>query len=238
MARLLGFRHYGIRRARRALDVLVRWGSMKPMPEATMILNPARAILLASDKVLAIERMQAAGLPTVPLFYTWEEAIAQGNSGIILGRSRRGMQGWDISIYDPSDIHQGHYLQAPVAPHEWYTLYHEPTREIRLHVVDGEVVRIQGKYLDFPQSATENPFVRNHRSGYRYRKPRRKLRTQRREIAIEAVRALGLTFGAVDMLLFGGHLDPMVLEVNTAPACSPLTASAYAEALVRRMSND
>jgi len=45
------------------------------------------------------------------------------------------------------------------------------------------------------------------------------------------VRACDLDFGAVDMLLFGGEEPSMVLEVNSAPACSPLTLSAYAEAL-------
>lgn len=233
LAELLRFPHYGIRRARQPMRVLVRWGSRKEMPHADLVLNTARAIRMASDKVQAIRAFQNAGIPTVPCFTTWPEALAAASGGIILGRTRSGMQGRGIVAYDPSRSRGLRYLRQPANPHEWYTIYHEPTREVRLHVVDGEVVRIQGKYLDFPEQAERNPFVRNHKTGYRYRQPRSNLRRQRRELAIEAVRALGLDFGAVDMLLFGNERDPMVLEINTAPACSPLTAERYAEAIER-----
>lgn len=235
LAQLLGFQNFGIRQARHPLNVLVRWGSRKEMPRASRVLNTALAIKMASDKVLAIEAMSRDGIPTVPCFTTWPEALAAASDGIILGRTRSGMQGAGIVVYDPSEVHDGKYARGPIRPHEWYTIYHEPTREVRLHVVGGEVVRIQGKYLDFPELAGENPFVRNYKTGYRYRTPRRNLHSRRREIAIEAVRALGLDFGAVDMLLFGGEADPMVLEINTAPACSPLTAESYAEAIERML---
>lgn len=196
------------------------------MPRASVVLNQASAIKLAGDKLLAIEAMASEGIPTVPFYRTWEQAQAAARgTGVILGRTKHGMRGQGITVYTPGN--------RPRVAHEWYSMYQEPTREIRLHVVDGEVIHIQGKYLDFPQLASKNPYVRNHESGYRYRTPKQKIRSQRQEMAIEAVRALGLNFGAVDMLLFGNEADPMVLEVNTAPACSPLTAQRYAEALAR-----
>jgi hypothetical protein len=231
LAELLGFQKFGVRTPTRPLDVLLRWGSRKPMPRARIVLNQARAIALASDKVRAIETLVGAGIHCVPCFTTWEQALAAARGGIIFGRTRHGHSGAGIVVYDPSGTYDGRYPESPASPHEWYTIYHEPTREVRIHVVEGEVVRIQGKYLDFPEDAEQNPFVRNHQMGYRFRTPRKDLRSRRKEIAIEAVRALGLNFGAVDMMLFGESRRAMVLEVNTAPSCSPMTAEAYAEAL-------
>ena len=232
LADLLGFENFGSRRPQDTLGVLLRWGSRKRMPQAERTFNTAQAIARAADKVITIERLTKAGIKCVPCVLTWEDALALSGNGIILGRSRHGFGGKGIRIYDPSGLYDDRYEREPVRDHEWYSIYHEPSREVRLHVVGGEVVRIQGKYLDFPDDAERNPFVRNHRSGYRFRKPRRELHSRRKELAIEAVKALGLHFGAVDMMLFREQ-EPMVLEINTAPACSPLTAASYAEALAR-----
>jgi D-alanine-D-alanine ligase-like ATP-grasp enzyme len=49
---------------------------------------------------------------------------------------------------------------------------------------------------------------------------------------VNAVVALGLDFGAVDLLI-GDDGQTYVLEVNTAPACSPMTAACYIGAFQR-----
>lgn len=235
LAELLGFEQYGIRRPARPLDALIRWGSVRQMPQARRVLNKAHAIALASDKVATIDALKSAGILCVPCFTTWEQALATSRGRIILGRTRHGHSGNGIVVYDPSRIHDSLYPEQPEQPDEWYTIYYEPTREVRVHVVDDRVIRVQGKYLDFPEQQELNPFMRNWATGYRFRTPRRDLRSRRKEVAIEAVRILGLNFGAVDMLLFGTERKAMVLEVNTAPSCSPMTANAYAEALTRTM---
>lgn len=231
LADLLGFEHYGVEtRSGGPLRLLLRWGSRRRMPPATRTLNPAKAIALASDKFAAIERWGEVGLPTVTAFRNWGDAEAAARGGVILGRTRQGMQGQGITVYGDVDG-----PRSPRIPHEWYSLYERPTREIRIHVVGDKVVHVQGKFLDFPEQAEGNPYVRNHRAGYRYRTPRLKVHKARREIAVEAVKSLGLNFGAVDMLLFGSEIEPKLLEVNTAPACSPLTLSLYATALAREL---
>ena len=102
------------------------------MPRAEYTLNPARAIKLAADKVLAIEKMREAGLKTVACFTTWEDAVAASRGGIILGRTRKGFGGRGIVVYDPASLHEGRYPEFPLRPHEWYTIYEEPVREFRL----------------------------------------------------------------------------------------------------------
>ena len=226
LAQELNLQHYGIRTPRSGTpEILIRWGSRRLMGHPGLVLNQASAIARASDKVRTLEILRDEGIPHVPFFTDWEKARAYG--GVILGRDRRGMQGRDIVAYDPT-------WGILERDHEWFSIYQEPTREMRLHVVGDEVVRIQGKYLDFPDDA-QNPYVRNFANGYRFRSPPLDLHSSRKQWAVKAVQALGLDFGAVDLLLFGDDEECALLEVNTAPACSPLTISAYAEAIERKI---
>ena len=214
LAKALMFRKFGIRVPNEPLDLLIRWGNSAPS-QAAIEINTAEAIRLAADKLAAFRKMSEHGIP-VPEFSTMREDIR----GTCFGRTRRGSKGRGIAIYQP-----GEGLNTP---HELFTRYIKSTREFRLHVVMGRVVRVQGKYLDFPGNPLAT-YIKNHENGYRFRQPRQALRQDRMQCAVDAVAALGLDFGAVDMILDeeGKHY---VLEVNTGPACSPLTASAYVAA--------
>lgn len=231
LAEALNLSSHGIRRPLTSPTILIRWGSrVYPLGYPEKVFNNATAIRKASDKLTALDILEEQGIPHVPYFRTWEEAKAHG--GVILGRRRRGMQGRDIVAYPPDETMEVSGFAGP--SHEWYSIYKQPTREMRLHVVGDEVIRIQGKYHDFPDDE-RTPYVRNHRNGYRFRAPALDLHSSRKEWAVKAVKALGLDFGAVDMLLFGEDKECSILEINTAPACSPLTISAYAEAIERKI---
>ena len=52
------------------------------------------------------------------------------------------MQGRGIVVFDPHRIYSNRYFSQPVRRHEWYSVYREPTREVRVHVVGDEVVRV------------------------------------------------------------------------------------------------
>lgn len=91
------------------------------------------------------------------------------------------------------------------------------------------MIRVQGKYLDYPEQHT-NPYIKNYAQGFRFRTPDRKLNASRITAATNAVAALGLLFGAVDLLI-GEDGNEYVLEVNTAPKLAPLTCSQYVGAI-------
>lgn len=207
---------------------IIRWGSQQALPSGcrpTRTLNTATSLSTASDKLFALQKLRESGV-TVPTFAVSSE-MSQGNpaltdlrsiSGVILGRSRRGTKGRDIRVFTSGETPYGC---------EFYTAYIPNVREYRVHVFQGEVIRVQGKYLDFPEQHT-NPHIKNHGQGFRFRTPEYSLNRSRLDAAVSAVEALGLDFGAVD-LLKGEDGQTYVLEVNTAPACSPLTARAYIE---------
>lgn len=186
-------------------------------PEFTI--NTTTAISNAADKVRALTLMREAGI-LCPMF---SRTITELPSSIpILGRGRHGSQGKDIVVYeDKTKIPQSN-------SHEFYSVYIPNSREYRIHVVRGEIIRIQGKYCDFPEQ-TGDGYIKNHSHGYRFRTPDKELNNDRKEAAINAVEALGLDFGAVDLII-GTDRKAYVLEVNTAPAMSPMTLGEYVEA--------
>lgn len=202
-------------------DWVIRWGNRASLPGYAFrarVINGSDAIARASDKLESLGTMREAEV-RVP---DWSED-PEDLEFPFLGRRIQHTQGRDVVLC----LQRGDYRRRP---RDYYVKYIPTVREFRVHVVAGEVIRVQGKYLDFPEQSL--PWIRNYGTGYRFREPSRRLRPSRTEMAIRAVESLGLDFGAVDLLVGDDGLE-YVLEVNTAPACSPLTAEKYIRAFQR-----
>jgi hypothetical protein len=197
-------------------DAVVRWGNRAPLPWRAGVVNEATALTLAADKLRSMEVMREAGV-RVPNFSTDPTELNYP----FLGRRRSHVRGTDIVLC----LQRGDWRRKP---RDYYVEYVPTVREYRVHVFDGQVIRVQGKYLDIPEDAA--PHIRNHAHGYRFRSPAKRLRSERIEQATLAVSCLGLDFGAVDLLV-GEDGNGYVLEVNTAPSCSPRTGAAYVNAI-------
>lgn len=222
LAKALGFPGFGTCKTlkQRHEDFLFRWGnSDQEYRDAGNVIQTARAIRNAADKLAAFRLMAEAGVP-VPRFTT-SAAEAHGWGTAFLGRTRSGSKGRGITVY-PAGVPQpyGHQLYTEFIPND---------REYRLHVVGGNVVRVQRKYLE-REELNGDGYIKNHDHGYVFKQPQKDLNASRKDAAVAACTALGLDFGAVDMVIDNSGKE-FVLEVNTAPSCSPLTAKAYVEAL-------
>jgi len=221
VAEALGLPH-GKRIIRFDTDVLLRWGSQVQSElefRWAHVINTAQALANASNKLEAFYRMRGDEAIRVPWFtHTHGDAEQKRREGMtILGRTKRGARGRGIVAYPPD---------APfMAQHELYTQFIPNDREYRLHVVGDEVVRVQRKYLDHPEQR-HNEYVKNYANGYRFKAPQKRLNADREVAAVKAIQAMRLDFGCVDMVIDPAN-QAWVLEVNTAPACSPLTAAAY-----------
>jgi glutathione synthase/RimK-type ligase-like ATP-grasp enzyme len=208
---------------------LIRWGSRAyAYSEAAFsrVLNKAAAIECASNKYDSLALMESEGV-RVPEWDTDPAALVERVGFPILGRRTHHARGTDVVLclqrrdYERSRLRRDYYVQ-----------YVPTSREYRLHVVGDECIRVQGKYLDYPRDW--QPHIRNYASGYRFRAPSRRLRPDRIEAAVAAVKALGLDFGAVDLIV-GDDDQAYVLEVNTAPSCSPRTALMYCNAFTNML---
>lgn len=117
-----------------------------------------------------------------------------------------------------------------------YTRYVKKADEYRLHVFDGRVIDIQQKRKrkDIPNEEIDYQ-IRNTASGWVYCRDDVDCPSSCSDIAIRAVAALGLDFGAVD-IGYNRHTEtPCVYEVNTAPGLEGTTLTRYQEALERRL---
>lgn len=133
-------------------------------------------------------------------------------------------------------------LNPPAHPSYW-VLKEKFTEEYRVHSFGGKSIRAGHKVVrdDFapveeaqwkPNSRMAHPWVRSWDGGWRISYRGFKSTQAMRHLASLAVKALGLTFGAVDMAVTpDGTLK--LLEVNTAPGIEGGTLETYVEAVKR-----
>lgn len=103
------------------------------------------------------------------------------------------------------------------------------TREFRVHTFNGKTIRAAVK-VPRPDVANPHPWIRSWDGGWKMSYDGETVRQRHRDAAHNAVRALNLTFGAVDI---GERADGtvVVLEVNRAPGLEGGTITKYADAV-------
>jgi len=210
------------KRARRRGDVLIRYG-LAYNPEADrrfkVVINRAEAIVNARNKLRALRIMASKGV-VVPPYFTSKYQIAIEDLPV-LARSYSHTRGSDIVYIDSMEKLWGTYA-------DYYTQYIPAKHEYRVHVFNGEPIRLQKKIA---KAEDASPIIKNAEHGYILAdnfKYTSLLKRERKVInaATRAVEALGLDFGAVDVLYY--ERTPYVLEVNTAPALDSYGLQLYA----------
>ena len=104
------------------------------------------------------------------------------------------------------------------------------TKEYRVHVAHGKVLLVQEKLQTSPGPSALNW---NHENGYVFGVVRWKdYRNPIVRLAVDTIEAVGLNFGAVDILADPTDislLNAVVCEINTAPKLEGYTARRYAQ---------
>lgn len=132
-------------------------------------------------------------------------------------------------------------LHPPTAP-DYYSRRLQLTDEYRIHSFDGRSIRAGRKVLRDGFSLTggapghgtlaASPWIRSYDGGWRINYDGFESSRPMRDLAAQAVQALGLTFGAVDIgLETTGRL--VVLEVNRAAGIEGGSTESYAHAITR-----
>lgn len=178
----------------------------------------------ATDKLQTFDLLRAANVSHVPYTRSKEEAegwLAQGST--VFARTTNGQGGSGITIVQPPA------RTLPTLP--LYTQYVKKKKEFRVHVLNGEVIDVQQKKKRNGVETTG--LIRNLENGWIFAHEDVVEPNGLRELGVAAVRAVGLDFGAVDVIWNERANQCYVLEVNTAPGLCETTAGKYADAFVR-----
>lgn len=225
--------HYG--------DVVINWGSSRsPFRNANLTfmiegdnyegwLNNPSNVNVAACKLATFNKLKELGI-AIPEFTT-DIAIAenwQASGSIIVARSvLRGNSGEGITVVDDQrDL-------STIPDIKLWVKYIKKKHEYRVHVMQGKVIDVQVKkrrrVVDDLEAYAPEPRIRNLANGYVFCREGITANSQRDELAVNAVAALGLDFGAVD-LIYNQHINKyFVLEVNTAPGLEGTTLERYAK---------
>lgn len=206
--------------------IVINWGSssLSDQAKACRVLNSENAITNSANKLKSFELFKEAGV-SIPPFWTTkheaEEAIQQGTC-IVCRTILSGHSGAGIVIADNSD----ELVQAPL-----YVAYIPKKHEFRYHVFMGKVIDVQRKARNKDVADEDvNWKVRNHSNGFIFMREGVEEDARASEQAILAVGALGLDFGAVDIIWNEKQDKFYTLEVNSAPGLTGTTLDNYVAA--------
>lgn len=230
VARDLNIQHAVYRRSRRKwifrrgqkIEHIINWGCSPALLNSINI-NPTlnNDITPALSKYRAFELCAAADIP-VPAFSRNHIDM----KGRYLARTDGLSGGRGIEVVQEGNI--------PTKNYDFYVRYVPKSFEVRLHIFGNRIIHEQFKFIP-PGS---NVLIRNHTNGATFSaKPLEDhlhpdTASTCRAVAVRAMTALGLYFGAVDVIISQkGRV--YFLEVNTAPGLSTEsgTYSAYLEAM-------
>lgn len=196
---------------------LIRWGNTKTVNVSGLELNPREAILLASNKPECRKKLLEAKIP-VPKETEVEYPV--------VGRSKKHKAGDNFFYCENAEEVQRAKDNGAV----YFAQFYPKTNEYRVHVGGGRVLLMSIKEGDKTQRVWNKKL-----SNFTFRHLRRSVWLNDPDLkkmckkAKKAIKAVGLDFGAVDIMADAGdgYLPFVITEINTAPSLSPLAVQKY-----------
>lgn len=206
--------------------IVVNWGSSEPFTDIPYcrILNNPDAVRLASNKLYTFGQWRRFGVACPE--WTTEMDVAKEwaakKSTTVFCRTRlQSHSGDGIVIAN---------LASEVVNAPLYTKYIKKKKEFRVHVFNGKVIDVQEKRRS-SASPDSSFLIRNHANGFVFCRDDIIEPSDLRETGLNAVAALGLDFGAVD-IVYNEHYDKCyALEVNSAPGLEGTTLQIYTDTI-------
>jgi hypothetical protein len=214
-----------VRKAFRYTRRVINWGSSDSFLLNYNVINRPDKVAIATNKLKTFEVLRLAGV-SIPIYFKGvrgEALLANPNEVIYARHLTRASGGRGITVVQPGS-------PIPYAP--LYTVGIPCKREYRVHVFNGAMIDLVAKCKRNGDSDVGD-YIHNHSLGYIFTRNSVRIpddvRANLSALAISAVTALGLDFGAVDIIRSTeGQL--YVLEVNTAPGIEGTTLEAYVNA--------
>ena len=213
-------------------SLLVNYGSNTapnfPLPVNTV--NRPEACAIAGNKLRAFQAFQQHNVRTPE--WTADRAVAQGwlqdNAVVVCRTLLNAHSGRGIVL--ASSLEQ--LTHAPL-----YVKYKKKRKEFRVHVFQGRVIDVSEKRRVRKENrpAEFDGYIRNHANGWVFCRDGIVRPADLDSLAISAVAACGLDFGAVDVIWNEKENLCYVLEVNTAPGLEGTTLERYKQAILTWM---
>lgn len=212
----------------RAGDLVVNWGNSRvpawSYAHDIIMLNHPRSVNAACNKLTALTVMKASGV-NVPLFAVTVADMVEWLGGfkpMVLRHILRGTSGAGAEYVET----EAQLNEADIAP--LYVEYVKKTAEYRVHVFRGEVIDYAKKVRR--RGIQNDSKIRNLHNGWVYARKDIDRIADVEAQAVAAVTALGLDFGAADVV-WNQKRGAYVLEVNTAPGLQGTTVQSYSNAI-------
>lgn len=216
----------------RSNDIIINWGNGKVPVGSARQINNLEGVRLASNKLQTLKVLDMFGVPVVPFV---SDRLPQEPANLdkiwVARTSLSGHSGQGIVV--------GKLTELPPAP--LYTLYVPKVAEYRVIVVGNKAVDVKmkkkrssprdedGNVIE-EQRIHHDPHIWNLDGGYIMAREGFDISPELKQTGIDAVKALGLEFGAVDIIQDEeGYL--YVLEVNTAFGLEGQTIELVGEAI-------
>lgn len=203
----------------------INWGNKTFHNTKCETLNKSGNILVASNKHITLHFLKTHNIPCPDFTTNINEAKEWINEGytVVCRKLLRSHSGKGIVI--ANEINE--LVNAPL-----YVKYFPKSYEFRIHVFNGKVIDyVQKKKKDgFTEIEGYNKYIRSHKNGWIFCRQNIIERDDLKTLAVSAVKALGLDFGAVDVVMTSRG-TAKVLEVNTAPALENTTLERYVNAI-------
>lgn len=216
-------------------DLVINWGvSHGAIPG--MPLNKPESVAIAVNKLKSLAVFNERMVSTVK--WTTDPAVAGSFKLPVIARTKLcGSGGYGIYVLNDRSLlrQEVSALEAKIQMNlKLFTEYKKKSAEYRVHVFCGEVIRFQVKKRKL--GARADPMIRCHENGWVFCEENQITSSAEHDSVIHesrlAVDALGLDFGAVDVIWNNHEAKAYVLEVNTAPGLEGGTLAAYAKAII------
>lgn len=218
----------------KASHVLINWGNSQldeRQNGAAQILNKASAVKDATNKLVAFRLMHEAGVKCPNYWTSADDLEIDPEDALICVRQKlNGHSGEGLSV-KPFNQLTAEDKRAPL-----FVEYVKKATEWRVHIgVGGDdrkcFIQKKARRRDVPDEQVDWQ-IRNHVNGFIYQHNdlniNEAFELELEDLAADALQALDLDFGAVDIIQ-NGKKGLFVLEVNTAPGLEGKTLEHYTE---------
>lgn len=201
----------------RPSDVIINWGMPKVKLNANY-LNPLASVSISTCKLKTLRALESASVPT-PEFST-----TKPTEGKWVARTQlNSHSGQGAVVADAAEL--------PDAP--LYTKYIQKDAEYRVIVVGNQAVDVKQKLKRRDFEGERTPYIWSCDNGYVFAREVT-IPDNLSELGISAIQALGLSYGAVDIIAKNGEF--YVLECNSAFGLSGQTIQLVGDA-IKALSN-